>query len=30
VPVSATQSINIQAVGNGLHTGTWTTTYTQP
>ncbi len=30
VSVSATQSINIQAVGNGTRTGTWTTTYTQP
>jgi hypothetical protein len=30
VPVSATQSINIRAVGNGLHPGIWTTTYTQP
>jgi hypothetical protein len=30
VSVSATQSINVRATGNGNHSGTWTTTYTQP
>ena len=30
VSVSSTQSINIRATGNGGHSGTWTTTYTQP
>jgi Fibronectin type III domain len=30
VSVSAAQSLNIRATGNGSHTGTWTTNYTQP
>ena len=30
VSVSAIQSINIRATGNGNHSGIWTTTYTQP
>jgi hypothetical protein len=30
VSVSATQSLNVFAVGNGNHSGSWVTTYTQP
>jgi hypothetical protein len=30
VSVSATQSINVRASGNGGHSGSWVTTYTQP
>jgi hypothetical protein len=30
VPVTSTQSINIDATGNGHHAGSWTVTYTQP